>query len=315
MRTVLIGICACFAAPWAGADEISVLTWNLESDRPEPPQHFADGNTPAVIAAELTALQHDHGPYDLLGLTEVLPDSASLYEQAANAGGRSYRAFTSTTGATDRLLILFDADRFELVGEPVNLESHDGITFPGGTSRRPFFVQLRDLRNGGLEFLFMVNHLTRGNAGARQMQAAGLREWAEDQTLPVIAAGDFNFDFDFEALTGNQSMAIFMEDDANQADIWKWIIPNALVETTPPGPDQRTFVAAHFADSNWADDNDSETERVDRFPGSILDFVFVAQGAREWTGRSSVIVREGDFPDTADTSDHRPVEARFDPSR
>ena len=41
--------------------------------------------------------------------------------------------------------------------------------------------------------------------------------------------------------------------------------------------------------------------------------VFVAQGARDWPARSSVVVREGDFPDDENTSDHRPVEAVFDP--
>jgi hypothetical protein len=110
------------------AEEIRVLTWNVESDRPEPPRHFADGNTPAVIAEQLTQLQEDGGPYDLIALTEVLKTSAEPYEQALEAGGRSYRSFVSQSGSTDRLQILFDEDRFTLVGSgPTELTSHDGI--------------------------------------------------------------------------------------------------------------------------------------------------------------------------------------------
>jgi hypothetical protein len=80
-----------------------------------------------------------------------------------------------------------------------------------------------------------------------------------------------------------------------EGDVWEWLKPDPLV------------------DSNWADaDPDLPlAERTDRFPESILDFVFVAGGAREWTAESDVVVREGDFPDTNETSDHRPVMARF----
>jgi len=45
----------------------------------------------------------------------------------------------------------------------------------------------------------------------------------------------------------------------------------------------------------------------------MLDFVFTAQGARDWKAGAKVIVRPGDFPDDERTSDHRPVEATFDP--
>lgn len=40
----------------------------------------------------------------------------------------------------------------------------NSVTFPGGNSRRPFLVELRDRENNNLEFAFMVNHLIRGNA-------------------------------------------------------------------------------------------------------------------------------------------------------
>ena len=126
----------------------------------------------------------------------------------------------------------------------------------------------------------------------------------------MIAAGDFNFDFEFENLTGNQAMAIFFE-----RGHWKWIVPEATIETVGSGAEERTDVTVSFVDSNWADANDDEdaANRIDEYQGSILDFVMAGQGEREREATSRVIVRHGDFPDTADTSDHRPVEATFHP--
>ena len=46
----------------------------------------------------------------------------------------------------------------------------------------------------------------------------------------------------------------------------------------------------------------------------MLDFIVVAQGARDWKAEAKVIARLGDFPDDAQASDHRPVEAVFDPA-
>lgn len=44
----------------------------------------------------------------------------------------------------------------------------------------------------------MVNHLYRSNNERRHAQAQGLNEWARSQTLPVIATGDYNFDWHFQ---------------------------------------------------------------------------------------------------------------------
>ena len=41
--------------------------------------------------------------------------------------------------------------------------------------------------------------------------------------------------------------------------------------------------------------------------GSMLDFIFVAGPAQQWQAKSWVVVRPGDFPDSDETSDHRPV--------
>ena len=106
--------------------------------------------------------------------------------------------------------------------------------------------------------------------------------WAKTQTLPIIAVGDFNFDYDFHTETGNKAFSVFLQDD-----VWKWLKPTRLIDT------------------NWADRNE---DGVDDYPGSILDFAFVAKSAKEWKTTSRVIVRDGDFPDDETTSDHRAVE-------
>jgi hypothetical protein len=64
-------------------------------------------------------------------------------------------------------------------------------------------------------------------------------------------------------------------------------------------------------DSNWADTDPRlpPDKRVDQYPDSLLDFIFVTAPARNWQPKSWVVVRERDFPDTGETSDHRPVAA------
>lgn len=142
-------------------------------------------------------------------------------------------------------------------------------------------------RDTGVEFQVMVNHLARSNEELRNGQAIGLREWARDQTLPTIAIGDFNMDYDFPTERGNEAFVEIMRDD-----IWQWIEPE------------------EFIDTNWYD---PDGDGIDNFPDSMLDFAFVAGPAKDWSPACRVIVREGDFPDDATTSDHRPIELRLKP--
>ena len=58
-------------------------------------------------------------------------------------------------------------------------------------------------QQSGRELLFVTVHLARGKPEIRQEQARGLRNWARDQALPIIAAGDFNFDANFKQKTIN----------------------------------------------------------------------------------------------------------------
>ena len=172
--------------------------------------------------------------------------------------------------------ISFDGKRFEL------LHAKELHHLNQGRHRAPLFVRLRH-RETGTEFIVMTNHLARGNERLRTLQAAGLREWARDQSVGVINIGDFNMDYSFKKQRGNDALPAMLADN-----IWLWVQP------------------AEWIDTQWSDRNGK-----DAYPDSMLDFAFVAGPAKGWDPRCQVIVRDGDFPDNMETSDHRPVELRL----
>ena len=200
--------------------------------------------------------------------------------------GPQFKSFVSKTGRADRIAILYNDEEFELL-KSKEMDSYQDYEFNNGYHRSPIFVRLKQ-RSSELEFVFMTNHLARGNSELRQQQAVGLREWARDSGAPIIAMGDFNFDYGFESKTGNEAFNLFLRDN-----VWKWVVPDPLVDT------------------NWADrDNDG----IDNYPNSMLDFAFVANGAREYDCKCRVIKRENDFPDGEHQSDHRAIELLVSPT-
>jgi hypothetical protein len=92
--------------------------------------------------------------------------------------------------------------------------------------RSPLVATFRDKKTS-TEFTVVLNHLARGNVDRRQQQAMGLRLWVEDQMLPVIGIGDFNFDYDFKTQKGNAGFDEFLIDGH-----WRWLQPDPLVEST-----------------------------------------------------------------------------------
>ena len=123
----------------------------------------------------------------------------------------------------------------------------------------------------------MVNHLARGSTDIRDEQAIGLRQWAEMQTLPVIAVGDYNFDYRIDDGEGNIAMGLFLTNN-----IWKWVKPDRL----------------------------HQTQGSQRFY-SVLDFIFTANMPNNWIADSSILIDNPTSNDLVNTSDHRPIEARF----
>lgn len=263
MRTLLA---VALLANAASAEPLRVLSWNVESG----------GNDPAIISGQLAEL----GRADLYCLQEVAPSSIGRYGAAVrDAHGKTYRFIASNTGRGDRLIVIYDTDRLELL-EVRELFRHGQYLLNDWRHRSPLVLELKD-RKTGSEFAVMTVHMARGDKKRRREQAAGLREWARARSKPVIGIGDFNYDYSYPRERGNQSFDVFVE-----GGVWKWARPTEDI------------------DSNWSDrDGDGQ----DNYPDSCLDFAFTSgEGLPPASAR--VIVREGDFPDDNRTSDHRPLE-------
>jgi endonuclease/exonuclease/phosphatase family metal-dependent hydrolase len=265
---LFILFCSSTLAVAQSSKELSVLAWNVESG----------GSDPEVIAKQLSELNG----YDVYCLSEVDDDDFDIFRKAVPKG---FVAVNSNSGGGDRLQILFDGNRFDLL-EQNELSQHRNFELNNGNHRSPMYVRLKE-KTASVEFIMMTNHLARGKADLRTKQAIGLREWARDQNVGVINIGDFNMDYDFHTKKGNAAFPEMLRDN-----VYHWVKPAELIDT------------------NWAD---QDGDGKDNYPDSMLDFAFVAGPAKDWKPVCRVIVRDGDFPDNKSTSDHRPIELKLTP--
>ena len=245
----------------AQAGRLTVVNWNVESG----------GAQVGTITQRIRAFQG----VDLWGFEEVLDSTwAQSFEVAAEVGENAdFRRVLGTTGGEDRLLVLYNSARFDLLGTQELMQLNIG-----GHVRAPLIARLRD-RQTGTEFLFMVNHLYRSNTQARRDQARGLNQWAQSQTLPVIAVGDYNFDW---SVVGGDTQHDAGFDLMTQGGAFTWVRPATLV---------RSECAPQY--------------------DSVLDFAFVTAPARAWPATSEIVVAPGDCPDGPTKPDHRPVRTVF----
>lgn len=266
------------------ADQFKILAWNVESNRPGQ----AQVSDPGVISEQLSGLLSNPATRaQIVALSEVEPKTVPVYKQAVAEGLDTEVDFvTSASGGyrdTDSLLLIVDAKRFAIedvyelhrykgIATNFNVMDEKSADYGAVRARSPLVAKLRDKASSASgSFWLIVNHLARGEADLRIDQAKALKTWAEDHASePVITAGDFNFDYDFKTQMGNPACDAMME-----GGVWQWLKPDPLV------------------DSNWADDRDNPGH--DRYPDSILDFVFVANAAKNWRGEADVVVREADF--------------------
>ncbi|MEO0952747.1 MAG: endonuclease/exonuclease/phosphatase family protein [Pseudomonadota bacterium] len=256
------------------ADEFVVMGYNVESD---------DDTKWTTVAEDMASLGH----VDIWGLSEVQNRAAvRIFRNAAKQGSDSddprYYYLLGENGRSDRLAIIYNEHRFE------HLDVYELIDEVGG-DRPPLVAHMRDL-DTGLEFLFMVNHLNRGDSSKRQRQALGLRIWAESIDLPVVAMGDYNFDWDVTTERGNKAFRYFME-----GEHWDWIEPNCALDND-------------FSDCQPTQCNPNYT--------SILDFLFVAGEAKNWFIQSEILEPRPDYCDFDGTggADHLPIIGIVTPS-
>lgn len=263
--TVLLLLLFCL--PTLG-QRLVVVGWNLESGE----------SSDTFIANRVKTFQG----VDIWGLSEVLNDTtASIFEAAAEDGENAdFRRILSESGGNDRLAIIYNATRFTLVRQlELHRITYDSDTLPPGRNQRsPLVVELRE-NTTGKQLMFMVNHLARADNNLRHLQAERLNAWVRQQTVPVIAMGDYNFDWEVSG-GDNHHDAGYDKITANNA--WTWVRPATLIKS-----------------------------QCDPNRDSVLDFVFVNAGARTWQGRATILQVPGDCNDDNDKPDHRPVQAEF----
>ncbi len=246
---------------------INVIAWNIESG----------GAEIETIGNQMKAMRD----IDIWGLSEVPGPQAiaPLKRAATDAGLETFEGLLGNTGGGDRLMIIYNAERFVLEGdfelEDINIAN---------SGRAPLVVKLKD-RQTETSFYFMVNHFFRGNRSKRHQQSRLLNQWAEEQTIPVIAVGDYNFDWNVNNGDTNRGLGY---DLLTAGEIFEWVRPEILVRTQC---------------SNTSDGGCRYN--------SVLDFVFVANQPSKWSSSSQIIQTPNDFPDNDQTSDHRPVLGTF----
>ena len=246
---------------------VTVIGWNAES---------GDAN-PDTVASGIARING----CDIWGMVEVRDSTwAEQFEGAAEDGeSANFNYILGTTGnnSRDLMQIIYDSSRFELVQ---NFELHRiNVT---GRVRAPLVAHFR-IRTSGDEFLFMVNHLYRSREFRRHEQARLLNLWASEQTLPIIAVGDYNFDWDVHVGDNVHDMGY---DEMVSHGHFNWIRPRNL----------------------------KKTQASPRFH-SVLDFIFLGGNTWTWRAESRILARDASdiddnrLRDNNQTSDHRPVMA------
>ncbi len=247
----------------AHASQLKVASFNVESG----------DAVPSVIARKHIGPLED---IDIWGFSEVQNESWLLdLEQGTEDGENAdFKTILGSTGRGDRLAIAYNSNLLE----EVKHYELDDINI-GGRVRAPLVAQFR-FKPTGEEFLFVVNHLYRSSESSRHEQAQLLNEWGRSQELPIIAAGDYNFDWDVVSGVHDEGWDFLTADD-----VFTWVKPDKLVATLC-------------------------SDRYD----SVLDFVFVAGEAKNWSASSVILYSEPSdayCPDDKTTSDHRPILATF----
>lgn len=247
------------------AQELSVIGYNVESG--------GDTN-PSNVAEDMQKIAGS----PLWGLSEVVnEEAAQVFTAAVATPGSDFDYILGTTGGPDKLLIIYDKNRLE----KLDSKELEGI----GGSRKPLVAEF-ELLSSGERFWLAVNHFNRGSEQKRQTQAVKFPEWAEQQSLPVVAVGDYNFDYDLSKQKGNRAFDLLRE-----TNVFEWIKPDCLATNSCPG----TGTGCN--------------RRYD----SILDFTFVSGAAKGWQASSQILFPEAEYcsKESSGYADHRPVLATF----
>jgi hypothetical protein len=265
---ILLTVISCTAGtPQASPSSwgrFTVVSWNTTSIRPDP--HVAALRIATMEGADLWALA---------GVRDAR--WAELFREAAAEGKRREMAsLLSPTVGSDRLLILYDLGRFELLRH-LELGWQGEPWHRSGVFLRPALIaQLRHFGTGQ-EFLFMVNNL---HPKWSAQQADKIARWTQAQGLPVIAVGTYHFQYNLgpEPLQcdGQAGLLTLLS-----GGLFQWVNPVHSVRT-------------YHSPFN-----------------TIEDFVFLANAAGRIYGQSEIVVEPGDFAGPEPTGAHRPIRTLF----
>jgi hypothetical protein len=225
----MLVLCALLAAGAAHAAPLTVVAFNVQSDN----------SSDVMIGRQL---ERSSG-VDLWGLNEIYRGGGWVEPMRVAAGvgeGADFGAVVGTTGRGNESLILYRADRLELLGS----EELTGVA-GGRNDAAPLVARFR--LDGRDEFLFVLVRLSHREK-ARAEQAARLAEWGAAQTLPVVAAGTFAFEVPEGGTRGDEAMAALTSRTG-----WEWVRPADAFATACGNPRYvQDFVFAGGAARGWA---------------------------------------------------------------
>jgi hypothetical protein len=209
--TVALGFTLAGWAAAAGAQTLTVVSFNVESDR---------DTDPAKVGQDIARISAANA-VDLFGLAEVEGAAdLALYAAAASRPDARFEAILARNGEQDRVAILYNTSTLAW-RETLELER-----FPG--SRKALVARFRH-QMAGREFLFIANHFNRRDAARRNRQAVLIRDWTLAQPLPAVLVGDYNFDFNPKLGRGNEAFALFTAEPA-----LIWLRPPCIAAGTCP---------------------------------------------------------------------------------
>ncbi len=266
MKKIILAFIFISVYSYSFSQDLSVISWNLESG----------GSSIKKITQLLNdGKNSEYKNIGIWGFSEVkdINWAFAIKDQLIEDTGNDHWFEIGNTGGADKLMIVFDKTKFEMLDKYELTEINIG-----GRVRAPLVIKLKDVNNG-IEFIFMVNHLYRSNNEARNKQSELLVEWVKEQDIPVIAVGDYNFDYSLKPNKpkGNTSFFTF-----TQNNHWVWVEPSIKVMT-----------------------------QCNTYYNSILDFIFLNDDAASWNASSEIIVVDNDCPSDHTTPDHRPIKAEI----
>ncbi len=242
----------------------ALLVWNVQAEQPRPEtiaQHLRSMWAEVVCLAGLPVAETQVGP---------------IHDELLS---RERDAIFGESGEQVRLAIAWDTVRFDRqqTFEPKELY---GIEWSQPGAPAPLMILLKDTSTQ--RSFWVVNHdLTHLDTAQRAARTSALTRWAEAQTEPVIALGDF----EFENPPSITDQAGTSPERSTYGDgVWHWVCPSEPVKV------------------NWSVGGTTiAIDERDRW----MDLAMVAGAAKTWDLSTRTIATPGrGFTDADQTSRH-----------